>query len=114
MTLLEGHGEYVMNGVGPSVIPSVEEIGRKFGERRRGQSPADRLVRKLFGLDMKARQYAEGSVFVRAVVERAGMAAFNRVWTSPNTLPSKAEIATPSLWMTRVLRTPADSGPTGD
>ena len=33
MTLLEGHGEYVMNGVGPEVIPSVEEIGRKFGER---------------------------------------------------------------------------------
>jgi len=66
MTLLEGHGEYVMNGVGPSVIPSVEEIGRKFSERRRGQNPADRLVRKLFGLDMKAKQYAEGATFVRA------------------------------------------------
>jgi coenzyme F420 biosynthesis associated uncharacterized protein len=104
MTLLEGHGEYVMNGVGPSVIPSVEEIGRKFGERRHGQSPADRLVRKLFGLDMKARQYAEGAAFVRAVVERAGMASFNRIWTSPNTLPTKAEIAKPELWMSRVLR----------
>jgi coenzyme F420 biosynthesis associated uncharacterized protein len=104
MTLLEGHGEYVMNGVGPSVIPSVEEIGAKFAERRRGQSPADRIVRKLFGLDMKARQYADGSAFVRAVVERAGMPAFNRVWTSPNTLPTKAEIAKPELWMSRVLR----------
>jgi coenzyme F420 biosynthesis associated uncharacterized protein len=116
MTLLEGHGEYVMNGVGPSVIPSVEEIGRKFGERRRGQSPADRLVRKLFGLDMKARQYAEGAAFVRAVVERAGMASFNRIWTSPNTLPTKAEIAKPELWMSRVLRMKvesADSGETG-
>jgi coenzyme F420 biosynthesis associated uncharacterized protein len=116
MTLLEGHGEYVMNGVGPSVIPSVEEIGRKFGERRRGQSPADRLVRKLFGLDMKAKQYAEGAAFVRAVVERAGMASFNRIWTSPNTLPTKAEIAKPELWMSRVLRLTvegADSGEAG-
>jgi coenzyme F420 biosynthesis associated uncharacterized protein len=114
MTLLEGHGEYVMNGVGPSVIPSVEEIGRKFGERRRGQSPADRLVRKLFGLDMKARQYAEGAAFVRAVVERAGMASFNRIWTSPNTLPTKAEIAKPELWMSRVLRMTVDSAESGD
>jgi coenzyme F420 biosynthesis associated uncharacterized protein len=104
MTLLEGHGEYVMNGVGPSVIPSVEEISAKFAERRRGQGPADRIVRKLFGLDMKAKQYADGAAFVRAVVERAGMPAFNRVWTSPNTLPTKAEIAKPELWMSRVLR----------
>jgi coenzyme F420 biosynthesis associated uncharacterized protein len=104
MTLLEGHGEYVMNGVGPSVIPTVDEIGAKFAERRRGQGPADRIVRKLFGLDMKAKQYADGAAFVRAVVERAGMPAFNRVWTSPNTLPTKAEIAKPELWMSRVLR----------
>jgi coenzyme F420 biosynthesis associated uncharacterized protein len=110
MTLLEGHGEYVMNGVGPSVIPSVEEIGAKFAERRRGQGPADRIVRKLFGLDMKAKQYADGAAFVRAVVERAGMPAFNRVWTSPNTLPTKAEIAKPELWMSRVLRTSVGNG----
>lgn len=114
MTLLEGHGEYVMNGVGPSVIPSVEEIGAKFAERRRGQGPADRIVRKLFGLDMKARQYADGAAFVRAVVERAGMAAFNRVWTSPNTLPTKAEIAKPELWMSRVLRTTVEGAGQGD
>jgi len=117
MTLLEGHGEYVMNGVGPSVIPTVEEIGAKFAERRRGQGPADRIVRKLFGLDMKARQYADGAAFVRAVVDRAGMAAFNRVWTSPNTLPTKAEIAKPELWMSRVLRATvggAGQGGSGD
>jgi len=110
MTLLEGHGEFVMNGVGPDVIPTVEEISTKFSARRRGQNPADRLVRKLFGLDMKARQYAEGAMFVKAVVERAGMAAFNRVWTSPNTLPTRAEIADPPSWMSRVLRTEISGG----
>jgi putative hydrolase len=104
----------VMNGVGPSVIPSVEEIGSKFAERRRGQGPADRIVRKLFGLDMKAKQYADGAAFVRAVVERAGMPAFNRVWTSPNTLPTKAEISKPELWMTRVLRTTVEGAGQGD
>jgi coenzyme F420 biosynthesis associated uncharacterized protein len=104
MTLLEGHGEYVMNGVGSQVIPTVEEIGERFSHRRRGGNPADRLVRKLFGLDLKARQYADGAAFVRAVVDEAGMAGFNRVWTSPNTLPTRAEIADPELWLKRVLR----------
>jgi coenzyme F420 biosynthesis associated uncharacterized protein len=109
MTLLEGHGEYVMNGVGSQVIPTVAEIGERFRQRRRGGNPADRLVRKLFGLDMKARQYADGSAFVCAVVDEAGMAGFNRVWTSPNTLPTRAEIAEPELWLKRVLRPKAIS-----
>lgn len=32
---------------------------------------------------------------MRAVVDEVGMDGFNRVWTSPNTLPTKAEIARP-------------------
>jgi uncharacterized protein (DUF2342 family) len=69
------------------------------------------VVRKLFGLDMKARQYAEGAAFVKAVVDRVGMTAFNKVWTSPNTLPTKAEIADPPSWMSRVLRAEISGGP---
>lgn len=106
MTLLEGHGEYVMNHVGTDVIPSVEEISKAFAARRRATGPADRMVRRLFGLDLKAKQYAEGAAFVAAVVEARGMAAFNRVWTSPNTLPTRSEIADPQLWITRVLGAP--------
>jgi coenzyme F420 biosynthesis associated uncharacterized protein len=109
MTLLEGHGEYVMNGIGSQVIPTVEEIHERFSLRRRGGNPADRIVRKLFGLDAKARQYSEGSAFVRAVVDEAGMTGFNRVWTSPNTLPTREEISEPGLWLTRVLRPKAIS-----
>jgi coenzyme F420 biosynthesis associated uncharacterized protein len=105
MTLLEGHGEYVMNNVGHDVIPSVDAISASFAERRKASGPIDRAVRRLFGLDLKARQYAEGSAFVKTVVDRHGMAAFNRVWTSPNTLPTKAEIAEPEKWMARVLPT---------
>ncbi|MBX6371144.1 MAG: zinc-dependent metalloprotease [Acidothermus sp.] len=109
MTLLEGHGEYVMNAVGAAVIPTIDEIREKFAARRAGRNAADRLVRRLFGLDIKARQYAEGARFVDAVVEAAGMDAFNRVWTSPNTLPTKEEIAEPERWMARVLHTDASS-----
>lgn len=105
MSLLEGHADYVMDGVGPQVVPSVAEIREKFQQRRaKGASRLDQALRKLLGLDAKLRQYRDGERFVRAVVDEVGMDGFNRVWTSPNTLPTKAEIAKPADWIARVHR----------
>ncbi|MFE7622114.1 zinc-dependent metalloprotease [Streptomyces sp. NPDC057509] len=105
MSLLEGHADYVMDGVGPEVVSSVGEIREKFQQRRaRGASRLDQALRKLLGLDAKLRQYRDGERFVRAVVDKVGMDGFNRVWTSPNTLPTKAEIAAPEDWIARVHR----------
>ncbi|MFE3138859.1 zinc-dependent metalloprotease [Streptomyces scopuliridis] len=105
MSLLEGHADFVMDGVGPAVVPSVAEIREKFQQRRaRGAGRLDQALRKLLGLDAKLRQYRDGERFVRAVVEETGMDGFNRVWTSPNTLPTKAEIAKPADWIARVHR----------
>ncbi|MEO3972289.1 zinc-dependent metalloprotease [Streptomyces sp. CAU 1734] len=105
MSLLEGHADYVMDGIGPDVVPSVAEIREKFQQRRaRGASRLDLALRKLLGLDAKLRQYRDGERFVRAVVDEVGMDGFNRVWTSPNTLPTKAEIAKPADWVARVHR----------
>ncbi|WP_120722128.1 zinc-dependent metalloprotease [Streptomyces hundungensis] len=109
MSLLEGHADFVMDGVGPQVVPSVREIREKFKERRaKGASRLDQALRKLLGLDAKMRQYRDGEHFVRAVVDEVGMDGFNRVWTSPNTLPTKAEIAKPAEWVARVHH-PAES-----
>ena len=103
MSLLEGHADVVMDGVGPSVIPSVAEIRRKFDQRRKGVGSLDRLLRRLLGLDAKMAQYRNGARFVRGVVDKVGMHEFNAVWESPANLPTKAEIADPSAWVGRVL-----------
>ncbi|MFG3049062.1 zinc-dependent metalloprotease [Streptomyces sp. NPDC048241] len=106
MSLLEGHADFVMDGVGPEVVPSVAEIREKFQQRRaKGASRLDLALRKILGLDAKLRQYRDGERFVRAVVGEVGMDGFNRVWTSPNTLPTKAEISDPAGWVARVHRT---------
>lgn len=103
MSLLEGHAEHVMDGVGPAVVPSVQQIRDRFDAKRRDRGgPIDRLLRKLLGLDLKARQYAEGSRFVRAAVDAVGMPGFNRVWESPATLPTLTEIREPLAWVRRV------------
>jgi coenzyme F420 biosynthesis associated uncharacterized protein len=102
MSLLEGHADVVMDGVGPEVIPSVVEIRRAFERRRAGTGSLDRVVRRLLGLEAKMRQYREGAAFVRAVTEKVGQDGFNAVWASSENLPSKSEILEPQTWVQRV------------
>jgi coenzyme F420 biosynthesis associated uncharacterized protein len=102
MSLLEGHADVVMDGVGPEVIPSVAHIRRKFNERRKGTSTFDKILRRLLGLDAKMAQYRNGAAFTRAVIDQVGMDGFNKVWVDPENLPSKAEIGDPTSWVRRV------------
>jgi coenzyme F420 biosynthesis associated uncharacterized protein len=102
MTLVEGHGDYVMDAVGPSVVPSVEDIREKFSHRRGSAGRFEQIFRRVLGIDLKMKQYEQGSLFVSTVVAEAGMAGFNKVWTSPETLPTRAEIEHPREWLERV------------
>ena len=109
MTLLEGHAEFVMDGVGPEVVPSVADIRAQFNRRREAGNPVERLIRRLLGVDAKLRQYAEGRRFVHEVVARVGMAGFNRVWESPLTLPLLSELTDAPAWIARVGVRPLDA-----
>ena len=104
MALMEGHADVTMDQVGPAVVPSVATIRRRFEARREAAAtsvgPAG-LVRRLLGMDLKLAQYRDGAAFVRGVRARVG-AGFDAVWESPETLPTPAEIADPSLWVARV------------
>ncbi len=103
-TLLEGHADHVMDAVGPAVVPSVTTIRRRFNERRqRKQPPLQRIVRALLGFDAKLSQYTRGKAFVDHVVGRVGMARFNVIWSSAETLPLPTEIDEPQRWIDRVL-----------
>jgi len=103
-TLLEGHADHVMDAVGPAVVPTVTTIRRRFDERRqRKQPPLQRIVRALLGFDAKLSQYTRGKAFVDHVVGRVGMARFNAVWSSAETLPLPTEIDEPQRWIDRVL-----------
>ena len=103
MSLLEGHADVVMDGVGPEVVPSVALMRERFAKRRKGRGPLDRTARRLLGLEAKMRQYRDGAAFVRAVVARVGHDGFSAVWQRPENLPTPAEIADPARWCARVL-----------
>ncbi|WP_084343793.1 zinc-dependent metalloprotease [Piscicoccus intestinalis] len=102
MSLLEGHADVVMDEVGPQVIRTVAHIREVFERRRDGLGMFDIVARRLLGLEAKMLQYREGAEFVRGVIDAVGMDGFNAVWTSPQTLPTPAEIADPAAWVARV------------
>jgi len=107
MSLVEGHAEYVMDGVGPDVVPSVKTLRKRFAQRRKGRGPFDRVLRRLLGLEQKMKQYADGRTFVGGVVDRVGMQGFNRVWEGPANLPLIDELTDPQKWVDRVFGRPA-------
>ena len=102
MSLLEGHADVVMDGVGPEVIPTVDHIRAKFTQRRKGAGAFDRLLRRLLGFEGKMRQYKDGAAFVHQVNEKIGRDDFNAVWEKPDNLPTKSEILEPASWISRV------------
>ena len=105
MALLEGHADVAMDAVGAAVVPSVHRIRARFEARRSqasGRGPADRVLRRLLGLDLKLAQYRDGAAFVRAVTAAVGQDGLNAVWAGPGNLPAAREIADPRAWVRRV------------
>lgn len=102
MSLLEGHADVVMDDVGPQIVPTVEEIRRKFNARRKGSVGPDRIIRRLLGLEAKMRQYRDGAAFCRGVQDQVGVDGFNAVWAGPENLPTADEIYAPATWVARV------------
>lgn len=103
MSLLEGHADVVMDEVGPQAIPTVKVIRAAFQYRRAaGTSGWEGFLRRVLGMDLKARQYAQGASFVRAVMADGGMPRLNAVWESADHLPTRAEIEDPTQWLARV------------
>ncbi len=101
MAVIEGHAEHVMDAVAPDLIPSLPRLRRALNARRRTQSRLSRLVGRLLGLELKLRQYERGKQFCDAVAGEGGEAALQYVFSSPEALPSLAEIEDPAAWLRR-------------
>lgn len=101
MSLIEGHAEHVMDAVGAEVLPSLERMRTAMTRRRRSRAWPWRIFERLLGLEMKMRQYEIGRSFCDGVVEAGGPERLARVWGSPWSLPTTAELSEPRLWLER-------------
>jgi coenzyme F420 biosynthesis associated uncharacterized protein len=110
MSLLEGHGDVVMDRAGASAVPGAARFGQVLRARREQARGPARLLQRLLGLEAKFRQYAEGEQFVAAVEAAGGSELFDRVWRGPEWLPTLAEIRNPGQWIARAGSAPALAG----
>jgi uncharacterized protein (DUF2342 family) len=99
MTAVEGYAELVMDRAFDEEYADLRDA---LDARRQGRGPLQRLVRRLLGLGMKRRQYERGKDFFEAVVEATDIETAGRVWESPETLPTAAELDEPERWLARV------------
>jgi coenzyme F420 biosynthesis associated uncharacterized protein len=107
MAVIEGYSEHVMDAVGATVLPAYEGLRDAMERRRRSRSAPERVLQRLLGFEMKMRQYEQGKKFCDAVVSSQGIAVLNRVWESPEALPSAAELRRPETWVERIGELPA-------
>ena len=114
MSLLEGHGDSVMNQAGGDLIPSANSFERVLGERRRRGNPLQRMMYRLIGFEAKLNQYSAGTNFIGAIEAVGGSRLIERCWEGPDCLPSIAEIAEPARWLDRMGIPPAADQPTAD
>ncbi len=101
MAVLEGYAEHVMDAVGIELIPELPRLREALNRRRQDKSGLMRVFERIFGLELKMRQYELGKAFCDAVVASGGITALNRVWEGPESMPSLAEIDDPAAWVAR-------------
>ncbi len=102
MSLLEGHGDIVMDRAGKNWIPSQPRFARVMSQRRSSASGPSKVLQRLLGFEAKLAQYEAGEKFIHAVEAAGGRELFDQVWTSADALPNIDEIRKPELWISRV------------
>ena len=102
MSLLEGHGDVIMDRAGDGLIPSAPRFGRVMRNRRKSVRGFAKVFQRLIGLDAKIKQYIEGERFIEAVEEAGGAALLDRVWEGPENVPGIVEIRSPGDWIARM------------
>ncbi len=103
MSVLEGHGNRVMNELGRVHVSGQERMARVLRARRETTGVTGAIY-KILGLDAKLRQYEVGERFIERVEEQAGPRAIDAAWRGPEWLPRLDELSDPSAWLARVER----------
>ena len=101
MSLLEGHGNYVMDRLGADHVEGKDHMAAVLRERRNARG-VSRQVQRAMGVELKLRQYSVGESFFDAVEEAAGTTALEALWAGPESLPTLSELGDARRWVERV------------
>lgn len=101
MSVIEGHGNFVMDRIAERVIPTQPRMKQTLrgGGATSGFIP--KLIGKLLGLELKKAQYLQGEAFFERVFEVRGQEGVSTCFSGPESLPTLEEVRAPDLWLAR-------------
>ena len=102
VSVVEGYVDHIMDGIGSTLIGSYGQVTEAMQRRRVEAASSDRFVERLLGLDLTQDHFDRGRAFIDGVVERAGSAGLEQLWTTAEVLPTPNEVAAPGLWLARI------------
>jgi putative hydrolase len=102
MSVIEGHGNFVMDRVGEGRIPSQARMRRELNNPNATGGVLGKLLGKVLGLDLKKAQYQQGQKFFDAVFKAGGREGVRACFDSAQALPTLEEVRKPELWLRRL------------
>jgi putative hydrolase len=102
LAAMTGYIDFVIDEVGRKLVGSYGLVAEAYRRRRLEDTPGQRALGKLLGVEVDQAVLDKGHAFVSGVLERAGKAALGRLWESAASLPTPPEVDAPGLWLARI------------
>ena len=101
MSVLEGHGEVIMDVAAQDLVPDHGRFHDVLRTRRSSPGAPARVLNQILGLEAKLRQYDDGERFVRRLRQAGGPELVRQLFDGPDQMPSLAELLDPEMWLER-------------
>ncbi len=108
IAMTEGFGDYVVARAAADTLPQLEQLAEAAARRRAEPHQGAELLQQLAGLDLQRHRARNAAEFCTEVVRRWGDDALDKVWETPDNLPTIDEIDDAVGWAARVLLDPLD------
>jgi putative hydrolase len=102
MTTIAAYVDHVTGTVAASLTASSASLAEAWHRYRSADDSGEQAAGALLGADLRHEEVDRGASFVRGVVDRAGTAGLDRLWSHPRNLPTPAEVDAPGLWLERI------------
>jgi putative hydrolase len=103
LAAIEGYGDHLTRLALDGIAPELSRIEEAWSSRRAEPDQAGELLGQLVGLSPDRAGAADAARFFPDITRRWSGEAVDRVWSSPEAVPTVAELTDPVGWAARVL-----------
>ena len=103
VAFIDGYGDHLVDRAISALVPDLARLTEAHSRRRAEQTQAAQQLQQLVGLDLERHRARDAATFCAEIARRWGDDALERVWETPEHLPSLAELTDPVGWAARVL-----------